>query len=52
MAEVHIKATTPPGLGRNAFSRYDEAVLYVPKGSKDAYAQAKEWNKFKNIVEE
>lgn len=53
LAEVHIKATTPPVLGSWIFyPRYNDAVLYVPKGCKDAYANAKEWKHFKNIVEE
>ena len=53
LAEVHIKATTPPDLGNFIFyPRYNDAVLYVPKGCKDAYAKAKEWQYFKNIVEE
>ncbi len=26
-------------------------ILYVPKGSKDAYSKAKEWKSFKHIVE-
>lgn len=53
LAEVHIKATTPPTLGDFLFyPRYDDAVLYVPKGYKQDYANAKEWWYFKNIVEE
>ena len=53
LAEVHIKATTPPALDHHIFyPRYDDAVLYVPKGYKQYYANAVEWNCFKNIVEE
>ena len=53
LAEVHIKATTPPELGSSIFYlRYDDAVLYVPKGYMKEYANAKEWKYFKNIVEE
>lgn len=56
LAEVHIKATTPPTIGDFLFyPHYDTAKLYVPKGCKDAYAQAREWQYFgqyQNIVEE
>lgn len=53
IAEVHVKATTPPTLGSYIFyPRYNDAVLYVPKGCKQDYANAKEWKYFKNIVEE
>ena len=30
---------------------YENAKLYVPKGAVEAYRQAKEWRKFKNILE-
>ena len=53
LAEVHIKATTPPALGNYVFNpRYNYAVLYVPKGYKDTYANTGYWKNFKNIVEE
>ena len=53
LAEVHIKATTPPALGDCIFlPRYNDAVLCVPKGYKQDYANAKEWLYFQNIVEE
>ncbi|MFZ4582256.1 MAG: hypothetical protein ACOYM7_06355, partial [Paludibacter sp.] len=29
-----------------------KCVLYVPKGSKEAYLSAKVWQEFENIVEE
>ena len=53
-SEVHIKATTPPSLGVDrifAFTK-ENAVLYVPTGCKEAYANADEWKEFKSIVEE
>lgn len=31
--------------------KYKNCILYVPKGSKEAYIQAEEWKRFKNIVE-
>ena len=53
ITEIHIKATTPPTLDHYTFyPRYNDAVLYVPKGYKQDYANAVEWNCFKNIVEE
>ena len=53
ITQIHIKATTPPELDSNSFvSVYNKATLYVPAGCKEAYANAKEWKKFKNIVEE
>lgn len=54
LKEIHIKATTPPDLYQSNFdfdTHYD-AVLYVPKGYKEAYAYANGWNEFWNIVEE
>ena len=54
LTEVHIKATTPPAMLSDywIFSRYDDAILYVPYGCKQAYAAASIWSYFKNIVEE
>ena len=53
LSEVHCKASTPPSLGWSGFwPGRDNATLYVPRGSKDAYAKAYEWEYFKNIVEE
>ena len=53
LGEVHIKATTPPAMGEQVFKgNYGKAVLYVPKGCKEAYAHASEWSWFENIVEE
>ena len=51
--EIHIKATTPPDLGENVFTRrYENATLYVPSGCKRAYERVWTWNHFNNIVEE
>lgn len=53
LQNVHIKASTPPTMGIDVFSFCREIkTLYIPKGCKDAYASAKEWKNFKNIVEE
>ncbi len=53
LQNIHIKASTPPTMGKDVFFRCREIkTLYVPKGCKDAYASAKGWKEFKNIVEE
>ena len=51
IAEVHIKATTPPTVG-SYNSNLRNATLYVPKSCKETYAKANFWKDFKNIVEE
>lgn len=49
-----LYATTPPNIyGRNVFSfyiNYNNATLYVPYTSVNAYKTANEWKNFKNIV--
>lgn len=49
-----LYATTPPNIyGRNVFSfyiNYNNATLYVPYTSVNAYKTANEWTNFKNIV--
>ena len=60
LAEVHIKATTPPSIGEGCFSCYQTAMLYVPKGCKTTYTYFNpftlsgwtEWAAFTNVVEE
>lgn len=53
--EIHIKAvpTTLKNIGTNVFSDsvYDEAILYLPKGTKEAYYYS-DFGRFKTIVEE
>ena len=53
-SEVHIKATTPPSLDSDRIfgGIKENAVLYVPTGCIEAYANADEWKDFKSIVEE
>jgi hypothetical protein len=47
------KITEPINFNPNFFDYYiyNEATLYVPIGTKDAYLQCEGWNRFKNIVE-
>ena len=49
---INCRAQTPPSVGINAFSNVNaSATLYVPTGSKAAYAAAYGWNEFKTIIE-
>ena len=55
---VHLKkiislAVTPSALSLKAFNdlSYENAVLYVPVGTKSLYETTEGWNKFKKIVE-
>ena len=49
---IKCRAQTPPSVGINAFSNVNaSATLYVPTGSKAAYAAAYGWNEFKTIIE-
>jgi hypothetical protein len=53
LTKVSVKNPTPPTLV-NTFSRVpiDVATLVVPKGSKAAYINAREWSSFGTIIEE
>lgn len=55
LTEVVCKATTPPAMtypGQDAlFSGSTKATLYVPAGTKDAYAAAYGWRVFPTITE-
>lgn len=52
LEEIYCNAVTPPTCGRSVFADVPEdCVLYVPKGSKDAYANADTWSDFTNIKE-
>lgn len=52
--EIHCYASNPPDWNYK-WSEYnklsDKAILYVPKGTSNAYWLAKGWGEFKNIVE-
>ena len=51
LAAVKLESTTPVTISQYSFSGCDNAVLYVPKGSKDVYLAADYWKDFKEIVE-
>ena len=53
LKEIYVKADTPPSAYSSIFSGVttNSATLYVPVGSKDAYAAANGWSEFYNIVE-
>lgn len=52
LASVTVLAKNPPLVnGDEVFAgAYENATLYVPKGSVDAYKTAEVWKQFKNIV--
>ena len=54
LTSVTIKASVPPTLDATAFDDISVSgiTLYVPKGSKAAYAVATYWSNFKEIVED
>jgi hypothetical protein len=63
--EIRMESSVPPTTGGiNSFTQYagswfypadfnfyDAVTLYVPTGSKEAYANANEWKKFTHIEE-
>ena len=52
LEEVCCKATTPPVTNSSFYlSINDNSILYVPYGTKDKYASAPEWKRFKTIKE-
>ena len=49
---VYAKPATPPSVYYPfSYTTYENATLYVPAGSKEAYMAADYWKKFTNIVE-
>ena len=52
LTEIICKSSTPPTVDNFSFSEVPTtATLYVPIGSKQAYANATGWSRFTNIVE-
>ena len=53
LKEIHCLSTTPPAVGVGCFySVPEDAILYVPKGSKADYEAAEIWKDFETIIEE
>ena len=50
LKSITCLATTPPDM-QNLPTNYETCTLYIPKGTKQAYLNHKEWSKFKNIEE-
>ena len=51
LKEIICTNTTPPTTDKKSFDGVRTATLYVPVGSKDAYASADGWSYFSNIKE-
>ena len=54
LEEIHVHWTQPIAIAGNTFplETYNEAVLYVPRGTKAQYRAVVGWSRFKNIEEE
>ena len=52
LKEMHLKAITPPEITAAVSGNTGDVVLYVPKGSKEAYAAHPYWGAYVHIVEE
>lgn len=51
MAEYHIKPTTPPTLGTNAFQGIvSDCKIYVPSASLEAYQTAENWSTYASYM--
>ena len=51
LTSVTVENATPVSIGSTVFSNRANATLYVPAGSKSAYATASCWKEFKEIIE-
>lgn len=52
LKEVYNKATTPQNLSDDPGFDYTRATLHVPVGTKALYKAAKNWERFKIIVDD
>jgi hypothetical protein len=61
LAAIHSRIVTPPSITSSVFDAYygvdgvvdkTTCILYVPRGSLDAYRQTPVWQDFLNIIEE
>lgn len=54
VSEITVLNPVPAEVSYNAFlypQNYNNCILYVPYGTSEAYRNAAEWSKFKNIIE-
>lgn len=53
LKKIYVRNSTPPAVGSGSFYQVDKSTckLYVPIGSKEAYAAAEGWKDFLNIEE-
>jgi len=51
LTSVKVGMETPLSISSSTFSNRANAILYVPRGSKEAYETADYWKEFKEIVE-
>lgn len=52
LTTVKVENATPVGIAESVFTNRTNATLFVPVGSKEAYANASYWREFKNIIED
>ena len=53
LAELHIKAQTPPTLGTNAFANLaNDFKIYVPTGKGATYKAATGWSDYSTLIVE
>ena len=52
LKELHVLAAVPPLSGDSIIDSSSKAVLFVPAGSKEAYANSGAWARFSSISEE
>lgn len=51
LTSIYCKAQTPPSIDLSSFNYWRQCTLYVPTGSKEAYATAYHWKDAKEIIE-
>lgn len=51
LTEITVQATTPPTLGSNAFNNTNNAPIYVPVESVDAYKTATNWSSYASRIQ-
>jgi len=56
LVEIHVLPQTPPTIGSNSFTKYDNMVIYVPYSEDhsilDAYKAATNWSSFASYMQE